>query len=175
MDSSPQTPSDQTEGAAEERKYLRDSKGKFIPGTAAGPALAPGAPRDHHRQRKALAVREGYIEAFDRLGGVDGLVQWASRSDKNRGTFYKFVAGFLPRMVEVTGPGGTPLRSEALDAVMERFIGALATHAERINERTYEGGANGSAQSGGDARGADRGDGGGDAVSGVREPDNGPL
>jgi hypothetical protein len=46
-------------------------------------------------------------EVFDRLGGADGLFEWASSSPENLKEFYKLVAKRLPN--EVVGDGGGPV------------------------------------------------------------------
>lgn len=46
-------------------------------------------------------------EVFDRLGGNDGLYEWAMSSKENLETFYKLIAKRLPN--EVVGDGGGPL------------------------------------------------------------------
>jgi len=46
-------------------------------------------------------------EVFDRLGGADGLYEWASQSPDNLKEFYKLIAKRLPN--EVVGEAGGPL------------------------------------------------------------------
>lgn len=41
-------------------------------------------------------TKENLLIAFDRLKGVEGLVKWANKDDKNRGEFYKLWAKTLP-------------------------------------------------------------------------------
>ena len=52
-----------------------------------------------------------YVEAmdavFDRLGGVDGLYEWAAQSPENLKEFYKLIAKRLPN--EVVGDEGGPI------------------------------------------------------------------
>lgn len=42
-------------------------------------------------------------ECYDRLGGVDGLVGFCKRNDKNKERFYGWVIGLLPKEVNLTG------------------------------------------------------------------------
>lgn len=44
--------------------------------------------------KRTSEVKGSLIEAFDNLGGVDALVEWAK--DGNRGEFYKLWAKVLP-------------------------------------------------------------------------------
>jgi hypothetical protein len=46
-------------------------------------------------------------EVFDRLGGADGLYEWAQMSPDNLKVFYQLVAKRLPN--EVVGEAGGPL------------------------------------------------------------------
>ncbi len=52
-----------------------------------------------------------YVQAmdavFDRLGGIEGLYEWASLSPENLKLFYQLIAKRLPN--EVVGDGGGPL------------------------------------------------------------------
>lgn len=48
------------------------------------------------------SVKDCMALAFDRLGGVDGLVDWAERDDKNRSTFYQSWSRLAPREVLAT-------------------------------------------------------------------------
>jgi hypothetical protein len=49
------------------------------------------------RYRPQLSLRGAFKQAFEDLGGVEGLVRWAS---KNPGEFYKLVARLLPTEVK---------------------------------------------------------------------------
>jgi hypothetical protein len=48
-----------------------------------------------------------FDEVFDRLGGADGLLEWASSSADNLKLFYQLIGRRLPN--EVTGQDGGPL------------------------------------------------------------------
>jgi dihydroorotase len=43
------------------------------------------------------AIKNAFVEAFEKAGGVDGLVQWAI---ENRTDFYKLVSKLIPVEVE---------------------------------------------------------------------------
>jgi len=51
-------------------------------------------------------MRDAFLEAFDRLGGVDALVAWAGRHDDNLGRFYQMLSKLLPREVDLRSNGG---------------------------------------------------------------------
>ena len=61
----------------------------------------------HEDAQNKRAVREMFREAFDLLGGVNWLVQFANRSDENARTFVNVVAKMIP--LELTGKDGAPL------------------------------------------------------------------
>lgn len=63
----------------------------------------PGRPKGS--SNRFTKLRDEMLEAFDRLGGVDGLVEWAQSDPDRQGTFYQMIARMLPRPVEVTGEG----------------------------------------------------------------------
>ena len=57
------------------------------------------------RTRKGIpnrftSLKAAFLEAFDRLGGVDGLVEWASANHANRRDFYFMLRTMLPKSVE---------------------------------------------------------------------------
>lgn len=57
----------------------------------------PGG-RPEGSKNKLGLIREGFAEAFEQLGGVEGLTEWGK---KNKGAFYKILAKILPK--EITG------------------------------------------------------------------------
>lgn len=54
------------------------------------------------------AAKEAIAEAFEKLGGIKGLTDWAKRSDDNRRVFYSQI---WPKIVplQVAGEDGGPL------------------------------------------------------------------
>lgn len=47
-------------------------------------------------------VRSSFMEAFDQLGGTDGLVAWASGCNENLSEFYKILSRLTPKDIRVT-------------------------------------------------------------------------
>ena len=43
-------------------------------------------------------IKTAYLEAFEKLGGIKGLVEWAQ---DNPGQFYSHIAKMLPKDVEI--------------------------------------------------------------------------
>ena len=58
-------------------------------------------------EKDLLDYVAAFDDVFDRLGGADGLYEWAAQSPENLREFYKLIAKRLPN--EVTGEGGGPL------------------------------------------------------------------
>lgn len=61
----------------------------------------------HEDRQNKRAVREMFRDAFERLGGVDWLVTFATRSDENARVFISALTKLIP--LEVTGKDGQPL------------------------------------------------------------------
>jgi hypothetical protein len=53
-------------------------------------------------------VKEALEQAFEGLGGVTALIEWARKPD-NRGDFYRLWGKLAPKPVELMGENGTPL------------------------------------------------------------------
>lgn len=55
-------------------------------------------------------AKENIIKAFEDLGGIDGLVQWAKSDPKNQGDFYKIYGRLLPIENNISGADGGDIR-----------------------------------------------------------------
>lgn len=113
----------------EAKELYFDEKGRFKKGNPGGPGYPRGVPNRFSRE-----VRHAFLEAFhaQKMGGVEGLVEWATKNDDNRTKFYELLCRMLPRKLEVSGPDGGALEVRTAGA-MERFFAALAQYAERRN------------------------------------------
>ena len=47
-------------------------------------------------RNKFTTLKDAFVEAFEELDGVQGLVEWA-KNEKNRGIFYQMLARMLPK------------------------------------------------------------------------------
>lgn len=54
-------------------------------------------------------AKENIIKAFEDLGGVEGLVNWAKADTKNQGDFYKIYGRLLPIENNISGIDGEPI------------------------------------------------------------------
>jgi hypothetical protein len=68
--------------------------------------IKTGGRRKGTPNRFTSAMRDAFRQAFDDLGGVPQLVEWAK---ENRTDFYKLAARLIPTEIEATGDGLGPL------------------------------------------------------------------
>ena len=61
---------------------VKQSKGKANPADRL-PIPGPGRPKGS--QNKFTSLRDSFLEAFEELGGKDGLVEWAAKNSKKAG------------------------------------------------------------------------------------------
>ncbi len=62
----------------------------------------PGRPKGS-KNRATQAIKEAVLDAFVRIGDVDGLVDWAK---DNRTEFYRLAARLIPTETQVNSNGG---------------------------------------------------------------------
>ena len=74
----------------------------------------PGRPKGA-KDKIARTVKENIEKAFEDLGGIDGLVEWAKKNNGNREKFYQWYFSMLPKSESIEFPGG-------LDVTIERVI-----------------------------------------------------
>lgn len=70
------------------------------------------------------SVAHAIKEAFDALGGADGLVDWAQEDPANLTTFYQLAAKLIPQ--QVTGNNFGPLQTEDVtrDELSDKIMAA---------------------------------------------------
>lgn len=66
-----------------------------------GPGRPKGMPN-----KLTKAAKEAFGLAFDKVGGVKALTEWAK---ENRTEFYKLYARLIPTEQHIASPDGTPL------------------------------------------------------------------
>ena len=73
--------------------------------------LRAGAGRPKGSTNKIPRVaKENIIQAFEELGGVEGLVNWAKTDPKNQGDFYKIYGRLLPIENNISGADGEDIK-----------------------------------------------------------------
>ena len=60
-----------------------------------------------NRDKNVKAIRQMFRDAFERLGGVDYLVEFAQANDQNARVFVQAIAKLIPQ--EITGKDGSPI------------------------------------------------------------------
>lgn len=73
------------------------------------------------------AAKEAIAEAFENMGGIQALVEWAGKNDDNRKVFYSQI---WPKIVplQIGGEPGNPLRTEMdLTGLSDEQLRALAS------------------------------------------------
>lgn len=93
---------------------MTDFKTEIKPPMAPGPGRPKGLQNKLTRQAKAILQ-----EAFEETGGVEKLVRWASKSDKNYGEFLRLWIRLLPLEVR-SGPSDDAALLDALEAAKRR-------------------------------------------------------
>jgi len=85
----------------------RPGNPKFKKGVSGNPNGRPkGAKNKINRDIKNLILNA----AFDkRMGGLEGLVKFAIKNDRNKALFYGWLFKMLPSNVGISGQGGEPI------------------------------------------------------------------
>ena len=61
-----------------------------------GNRLGAGRPKGAEN-KITRTIKEHFKDAFEELGGSEGLVKWAKKSDENLGMFYRMCTKMIPR------------------------------------------------------------------------------
>lgn len=113
------------------KKTVKD--GKIIKRTADGKIAKGSAPLNPSGKKKGTlnkftTLKQVFLDAFERLGGVDRLVEWAEGDPANEKVFYTLLARMLPREVSVSEseevkPGNMRgLKDSELDDLLKRHL-----------------------------------------------------
>ena len=89
----------------------RNSIGRFVQGSSGNPNGRPVGSKN-----KFTTLKAAFIDAFEEIGGVDNLVEWARC---NQTEFYKMLARLMPREIHADVNAGTSL-VECLREIEER-------------------------------------------------------
>lgn len=68
------------------------------------------------QNKVAKAAKEAIADAFEGLGGIDGLIEWASKNDEHRKCFYSQI---WPKIVplQLSGDKDNPLFPSRIELV----------------------------------------------------------
>ena len=61
----------------------------------------PGRPMGS-KNKVPANLRDDLITVYEKLGGIQGMVEWAKAKEGNRALFYRILASTLPRQVAVS-------------------------------------------------------------------------
>ena len=61
----------------------------------------PGRPMGS-KNKVPANLRDDLITVYEKLGGIQGMVEWARAKEGNRALFYRILASTLPRQVAVS-------------------------------------------------------------------------
>ena len=83
-----------------------------------------GAGRPKGSKDKFTKMKESFFEAFHsvEVGGTDGLIEWAIRSNENRTQFYKFIVAMMPKDLNVGSNGDNPTPTKVIIEVKDSRI-----------------------------------------------------
>ena len=76
---------------AQKPENNRNSTGRFVQGSSGNPNGRPVGSKN-----KFTNLKSAFIEAFEELGGVDNLIEWARC---NQTEFYRMLARLMPREI----------------------------------------------------------------------------
>ena len=76
------------------------------------------------KSKTTESIRQAFITAFEKLGGVQSLVTWGKANETE---FYRLIGRVLPKEVEISGPDGGPIEIKLMDR--------LAKALERTGEK----------------------------------------
>lgn len=72
--------------------------------------LRPGQGRPKGSKNKFTTLKDAFLEAFEKTGGTEGLVNFIKESKHNRALFYGWITKMLPSNVDVNGNLGVVLK-----------------------------------------------------------------
>ena len=75
----------------------RTVKRLFKKGQSGNPKGRPKGSKD-----KFTDLKNSFLEAFEKLGGVDALVEWAKKNANTKAQFYAMITKLFPRTIDVS-------------------------------------------------------------------------
>ena len=94
----------------------------------------PGRPMGS-KNKVPANLRDDLITVYEKLGGIQGMVEWAKAKEGNRALFYRILASTLPRQVAVSArlEHDYGLNKLSDDELMEIIEGAKRCNADGEN------------------------------------------
>jgi len=79
-----------------EQEVVKETKNNNI-GYKKPPNPGPGRPLGS--KNKFTNLKNDFFEAYERIGGVEGLILWANESKRNKAMFYQWITKMLPTSI----------------------------------------------------------------------------
>ena len=85
-----------------------------------------GKGRPRGSRNKFTKLKDDYLEAFEKMGGVEGLYDWAKT---NKTEFYRLTTKLFPKITELTGLDGGPVEftENKADQLTDDELASIAT------------------------------------------------
>lgn len=80
-----------------EKKVVRDKNGRFL----RNPKGRPKGAKD----KIARSVKHDIEKAFEGLGGIEGLIKWGKKNNRNQEKLYDWYFSMLPKNVDAKHSG----------------------------------------------------------------------
>ena len=79
-------------GLSNDSQVQRDEHGRLLPGSIINPEGKQSGTID-----KMKRIKVAFLDVFEKTGGVESLVAWVNKDDRNRETFYRLLLTVLPK------------------------------------------------------------------------------
>lgn len=94
----------------------------------------PGRPVGS-RNKVPANLRNDLMTVYEQLGGIEGMREWAKKSDRNRTVFYKILASTLPRQLAVSAKVDN---YSGLEKLSDEELIAIIKNGEALVEETID-------------------------------------
>ena len=94
----------------------------------------PGRPVGS-RNKVPANLRNDLMTVYEQLGGIEGMREWAKKSDRNRTVFYKILASTLPRQLAVSAKVDN---YSGLEKLSDEGLIAIIKNGEALVEETID-------------------------------------
>ena len=79
-------------GLSSDSQVQRDEHGRLLPGSIINPQGKQSGTID-----KMKRIKVAFLDVFEKTGGVESLVAWVNKDDRNREIFYRLLLTVLPK------------------------------------------------------------------------------
>jgi hypothetical protein len=61
----------------------------------------PGPGRPKGKPNKFTTLKQAFLDAFEKMGGIEALYEWAKTNQHTKAQFYQMIAKMLPSNIDV--------------------------------------------------------------------------